>query len=92
MTARMSAAKARAVIDAATLIKASDWRETRHWHVVSGGTALVTVAPAYSGTRRTGWRYWLTQYGPSNTGGVYATKDAAAVAGLGAWERSATRR
>lgn len=89
MTARLTAAKARAVLDAAVLVKAPSWREDRRWHVVSGGTVLVVLEPAYTGGRRTGWGWWLYQHGPSNNP-AQPTREKAAVAGLGAWERAAT--
>ena len=63
MTARrMSARRAREIRDAAGLVKAPDWSESRRWHVVSGGEVLVVVAPSYGGTSatgRNGWRWWI---------------------------------
>lgn len=88
---RLSAKDARVVLEAAVLVKAPTWSEDRRWHVVSGGTVLVVLEPAYSGTRRTGWRWWLYQHGPSNNP-PQPTREQAAVAGLGAWERAATAR
>lgn len=88
---RLSPAKARAVLEAAVLVKAPSWREDRRWHVVSGGTVLVVIEPAYSGTRRTGWRWWLYEYGPSSNP-TQPDRETAAVAGLGAWERRASAR
>jgi hypothetical protein len=91
VTRRLSAAAARAVIEAAVLAKAPSWSDDRRWHVTSGGTVLVVIAPAYSGIRRTGWRYWLAELGPSSNP-PQTTRERAAVAGLGAWERWVTRR
>lgn len=88
----LSAAKARAVIEAAELAKAPTWREDRRWHVVADGQVLVIVEPSYSGTRRSGWRYWLADLGPSGNRSHQPTREAAAVAGLGAWERWITSR
>jgi hypothetical protein len=86
---RLSPAKARAVIDAAVLVKAPSWREDRRWHVVAGDLVLVVVEPAYSGTRRTGWTWWLAD-GARTPHPPQPTRETAAVAGLGAWKRWAT--
>lgn len=90
MTGRLSAAAARKVIEAAVLVKAPSWAEDRRWHVVSGDLVLVVIEPAYQGTRRTGWRWWLYRYGPSSNRTTQPTREKAAVAGLGAWQRAAT--
>lgn len=95
MTARrLSARRTREVIAGATLARAPDWAESRHWHVVAAdGTVLVVVAPAYGGTSRTGrrgWRYWLHDLGPGGSRDRSDTRQQAAAAGLGAWERWAT--
>lgn len=92
MTPRLSARRIRETIEAATTVKAPTWSEDHRWHVVSGDKVLVVIEPAYSGTRRTGWRYWLAEIGPSRSGSSHPTVDAAAVAGLGAWERWAGGR
>lgn len=88
---RLSAKDARAVLDAATLVKSPTWSEDRRWHVVADGVVLVVLEPAYTGGRRTGWRWWLAQHGPANNP-AQPTREKAAVAGLGAWERAATSR
>lgn len=91
---RMTARRAREVIAGATLAKAPDWAESRHWHVTAAdGTVLVVVAPSYSGTSRSGrrgWRYWLAEVGPGGGRERWETREQAAAAGLGAWERWAT--
>jgi hypothetical protein len=95
VTAHLSAAKARSAVEAAVLAKAPDWPETRHWHVTSGGKVLVVVTPSYGGTGRSGrngWTWWLASAGPGGKPGPYPTREQAAVAGLGAWERWATAR
>lgn len=96
MTARrMSARRAREVIDAATMVKAPDWSESRRWHVVSGGQLLVVVAPSYGGTSRTGrngWRWWLADLGPSGSSRREATREQAAARGLADWQRWATSK
>lgn len=89
MTAHLSVAKARTIIEAAELVKAPTWPEDRRWHVVSGGTVLVVLEPAYSGTRRAGWGWWLYQHGPTRNS-PQRTREQAAIAGLAAWERAAT--
>jgi hypothetical protein len=58
---------------------------------VSGDVVLVVVEPSYSGGRRTGWRWWLFEHGPTSNP-AQPTRETAAVAGLGAWERTATSR
>lgn len=88
---RLSAKDARATIDAATLVKAPSWSEDHRWHVVSGGTVLVVIEPAYSGGRRNGWRWWLYEHGPTRNS-PEPTREKAAAAGLGAWERVVTSR
>lgn len=95
MTARrLSAKRAREVIAGATLARAPDWAESRHWHVVAAdGTLLVVVAPAYGGTSRSGrrgWQYWLADLGPGGSTDRHRTREDAAAAGLWAWERWAT--
>jgi hypothetical protein len=92
MTRPLSAAKARAVIEAATLVKAPSWSEDRRWLVMSDDTVLVVVTPSYGGVSRSGrngWLWWLAQGAPVRHG-PHPTREQAAVAGLGAWERWAT--
>lgn len=94
MTRPLSAKAARAVIDAAAIVKAPDWTDTRNWHVVSGGRVLVVVEPSYGGTSqsgRNGWLWWLADGGRARNP-VEATIQKAAVAGLLAWERVATHK
>lgn len=90
----MSAKRAREIASAATLVKAPSWSEDRHWHVVAAdGSVLVTVAPSYGGVSRTGrngWQYWITALGVSGNRDRWTTREGAAAAGLGAWERWAT--
>jgi hypothetical protein len=92
----MSAAKARAIIDGAQLVKAPDWRETRNWHVVTdGGEVLVVVAPSYGGASQSGhngWRWWLAATGPTGNRDHEPTRQQAAARGLGAWQRWATTK
>lgn len=94
MTRPLSAKAARALIDAAELVKAPDWADTRNWHVVSGGAVLVVIEPSYGGTSRSGrngWNWWLAD-GARTRHTPEATREKAAVAGLLAWERVATRK
>ena len=92
MTVRcLSARRAREILDAAELVKAPDWRESRAWHVVSGGRLLVIVSPSYGGTGRSGrngWQ-WRLADGPGASQ-PEPTREKAAVAGLAAWQRRAT--
>lgn len=96
MTARrpLSAKAARAVIDAARIVKAPDWTDTRTWHVVSGGDVLVIIEPSYGGNSRTGrngWTWWLAD-GARTRHQPEPTREKAAIAGLMSWERRATRK
>lgn len=94
MTRPLSAKAARALIDAAEIVKAPDWPNTRNWHVVSGGAVLVVVEPSYGGTSRTGrngWLWWLADGGRTRHP-VETTIQKATVAGLLAWERVATHK
>lgn len=94
MIRRISAKAARAVIDAAELVKAPTWAETRTWHVVSGKQLLVIVEPSYGGTSRNGRNGWTWRL-PGGGGGRQhpeSTRDRAAVQGLAAWQRAAITR
>lgn len=87
MTTRrpLSVKAARAVIDAAELAKAPDWRDTHRWHVVSGGDVLLVIEPSYGGASRSGrngWRWRLAALGPSGGGRLEPTVQAAAGRGL----------
>lgn len=87
-TRRLSARKARQLIEAAELVKAPDWSETRRWHVVADGDVLVVVEPSYGGTG--GWTCHLADLGPSGRRDRHPTREKAAAAGLAAWQRWAT--
>lgn len=96
MTRRpLPARRAREIVDGAKLIKAPDWRDTRNWHVVDAdGTVLVVIEPSYGGTSRTGrngWNWWLAE-GARTRHQPEPSREKAAVVGLLAWERWATRR
>lgn len=95
MTRPLSAKAARAVTAAATIVKAPDHRDTNTWNVVADdGAVLVVIEPSYGGTSRTGrngWNWWLADGGRTRNP-VEATIQNAAVAGLLAWERVATRK
>ncbi|MFF8589970.1 hypothetical protein ACF061_00780 [Streptomyces sp. NPDC015220] len=89
----LSARAARTVIEAAVLVKASDWSESRRWHVVSDGRLIVVVAPSYGGTSRSGrngWRWWIAELGPSGDARRETTREQAAARGLADWLRWAT--
>lgn len=93
MTRPLSARRARAIIDAAALVKAPDWSESRRWHVVSGEELLVVVVPSYGGTSatgRNGWRWWIADLGPSGDRRREDTIKQAAARGLADWTRWAT--
>ncbi|MFF0166805.1 hypothetical protein [Streptomyces prasinus] len=88
MTRPLSARPARAVVEAARLVKAPDWPETRAWHVVADGQVLVVVEPSYGIGQRHRWTWRLPTGGASRQ--TETTREKAAVAGLAAWERWAT--
>jgi len=88
----MSARRARAVIEAAELVKAADWSDTHAWRVVSGGEVLVVVEPSYGGTSasgRNGWQWRIAGHGPTQRQ-PETTIEKAKIAGLIAWERWVT--
>jgi hypothetical protein len=85
---------ARAIIEAAELVKAPNWPKTRHWHVTADSQVLVVIAPSYSGTTRTGrngWQWWLAATGPT-AGQPEPTIQQAAAQGLATWQRWATNK
>jgi len=91
----LSARKARAVVETAVVVKAPSWSEDRRWQVVAAdSTVLVIVEPSYGGASRSGrngWTWWLAQ-GARTRHDPHPTREQAAVAGLGAWERWATAK
>lgn len=89
MIGRLSARAARAVLDAAVLVKAPDWSESRTWLVVSGGQELAVIEPAWQTGRRDGWRWRLAHSTVWNSQ-PEPTREKAAVAALGAWQRWTT--
>ncbi|NEA52410.1 hypothetical protein [Streptomyces sp. SID10815] len=95
MTRRpMSVSAARAVIDAAVLVKAPDWSESRHWHVVSGGRRLLVIEPSYRGVSRTGrngWIWWIAD-SARMLSRPEPTRQQAATVGLAAWMRWTTSK
>ncbi|WP_329472722.1 hypothetical protein OIE75_29690 [Streptomyces sp. NBC_01723] len=94
MTRRLSVKAARAILDAAEIVKAPDWSETHRWHVVSDGRTLVVIEPSYGGASRTGrngWNWWLAE-GSRSRHQPEPTRQAAAARGLAAWQRWATSK
>ncbi len=91
MTRPLSAKAARAVLDAAELVKAPDWSESRCWLVMSGGRQLAVIEPAWQTGRRNGWRWRLT-HSSTWSSRTEPTREKAAVAALGAWQRWTTRK
>lgn len=91
MTARLSAGAVRAVLDAAELVKAPDWSESRAWLVVSGGRQLAVIEPAWRAGRRAGWRWRLAHSSTWNSR-TEPTREKAAIAAIGAWQRWTTSK
>lgn len=92
MSRPLSAKAARAILDAAAIVKAPDWPDTRNWQVISGGKVLVHIEPSYGGTSRTGRNGWTWRLadGARTRHAPERTIERAAVVGLGAWQRSIT--
>ncbi|MET8113800.1 hypothetical protein [Streptomyces prasinus] len=90
MTRPLSARRARAVVEAARLVKAPHWADTRAWHVVADGEVLVVVEPSYGIGQRHRWTWRLPTGGASRQ--TETTREKSAVAGLAAWQRRATRK
>lgn len=91
MARPLSATAARAILDAAELVKAPGWSESRQWRVVSGGRVIVIILPSYSMLgRRNGWTWILAETRHSVTTPPEPTREKAAAAGLAAWQRWAT--
>ncbi|CAL9367096.1 hypothetical protein [Streptomyces sp. enrichment culture] len=87
MTARLTAKAARTILDAAELVKAPTWSETRQWRVVSGGQILVHILPSYNMRgRRDGWTWVLAATGQRLTTRPQPTREKAAIDGLAAWQ------
>ncbi|MFH8531521.1 hypothetical protein ACH4GE_24260 [Streptomyces tendae] len=94
MPRRLSATAARVIVDAAEIVKAPTWSETRRWYVVSGDRRLLVIEPSYGGVSRTGrngWTWWLAD-GARMLNGPEPTREKAAIAGLAAWQRWVTRK
>lgn len=91
MTRHLSAKAARAVINVAVLEKAPDHRDTHRWHVTSGGTLLAVIEPAHRAGTRNGWR-WRLADSTTWSSRTERTRETAAAAALGTWQRQATNR
>lgn len=91
MTRRLSARAARGIVDAAVLVKAPDWSESRAWRVVSDGLLLAVLEPAWRAGRRDGWR-WRLADSATWSSRPQPTREKAAVTALAAWQRWATRK
>ncbi|MFE9855577.1 hypothetical protein [Streptomyces sp. NPDC005780] len=92
MTRPLTAKAARALINAAELVKAPTWPDSRTWHVTSGGQTLIIVEPSYGGTSRTGrngWN-WRLAGGTPTQRRPEPTREKAAAQGLAAWQRWVT--
>lgn len=90
MARRMSARRAREIIDAAELVKAPDWADTHRWHVISGSEVLVVISPARRGTSRSSWRWSLPSQALNPQ--PQPTRQQAAAHGIAAWMRWATSK
>jgi hypothetical protein len=87
---RMSRKQALAVIDAAALEKADDWRESSRWVLRSGETVIGVLAPDYSGLKRNGWSG--TVHETTVRTERRPTREAAAVPLADSWLRQVTAK
>ncbi|AWI31241.1 hypothetical protein [Streptomyces tirandamycinicus] len=81
--------KARAVVNAAELVRHPDHRENHQWILRSGDTVLGYVEPTYGGTSRSGRNGWTGRLG-GIAGRRCTTRDAAALDLAERWIRVVT--
>ncbi|MEV0926905.1 hypothetical protein AB0I99_17565 [Streptomyces spongiicola] len=81
--------KARAVVNAAELVRHPDHRENHRWILRSGDTVLGYVEPTYGGTSRSGRNGWTGRLG-GISGRRCTTRDAAALDLAERWIRVVT--
>jgi hypothetical protein len=78
--------RAQAVVDAAELVRAPDYRDSHTWILRSGDTLLGYVVPSYGGTSRSGRNGWASRLGGS-PGPRCRSRDGAAVDLAARWLR-----
>jgi hypothetical protein len=87
---RMSRKQALAVMDAAALERAEDWRESSRWVLRSGETVIGVLTPDYSGLKRSGWIGVVHETSVRTE--RRPTREAAMVALADAWLRQVTAK
>jgi hypothetical protein len=86
---RLPKKRAQAVIDAAELVRAPDYRDSHRWILRSGDTLIGYVVPSYGGASRSGRNGWLSRLGGS-PGPRCKSRDGAAVDLAARWLRVVT--
>ncbi|MFJ3310467.1 hypothetical protein ACIPSA_47375 [Streptomyces sp. NPDC086549] len=86
---KLAMKKARAVIDAAELVRHPEHRDNHRWILRSGDTVLGYVEPTYGGASRSGRNGWTGRLGGS-TGRRCTTRDGAAADLAARWVRLVT--
>ncbi|GAA3785521.1 hypothetical protein GCM10022206_26700 [Streptomyces chiangmaiensis] len=86
---RLPKKRAQALVDAAELVRAPDYRDSHTWILRSGDTLLGYVVPSYGGTSRSGRNGWASRLGGS-PGPRCRSRDGAAVDLAARWLRVVT--
>lgn len=86
---KLARKKARALVDAAELVRHPEHRDNHCWILRSGDTVIGYVEPTYGGTSRSGRNGWTGRLG-SHPGPRCGTRDQAAVDLAARWVRLVT--
>ncbi|WP_281154712.1 hypothetical protein [Streptomyces sp. HYC2] len=86
---RLPKKQVQAVIDAAELVRAPDYRDSHTWILRSGDTLIGYVVPSYGGTSRSGRNGWVSRLGGSS-GPRCRSRDGAAADLAARWLRVVT--
>ncbi|MFJ3930192.1 hypothetical protein [Streptomyces sp. NPDC090029] len=86
---KLAKKKARAIVDAAELVRHPEHRDNHRWILRSGDTVLGYVEPTYGGASRSGRNGWTSRLGGS-PGRRSATRNRAAADLAGRWIRVVT--
>ncbi|MFG2306718.1 hypothetical protein [Actinacidiphila glaucinigra] len=86
---KLAMRKARAIADAAELVKDTDYRDSHRWILRSGDTVIGYVEPSYGGTSRSGRNGWISRMG-GTLGPRCKSRDGAALDLASRWIRVVT--
>jgi hypothetical protein len=86
---RLPKKKAEAILDAAELVRAPDYRDSHAWILHSGDTLIGYVVPSYGGTSRSGRNGWVGRLG-STPGPRCHSRDGAKMDLASQWLRVVT--